>query len=180
MKLERRAFAGWRLVRFDMKIMSEEQKSRRWRPLLIVAGVGVVIIGVALAVLLAVAIPAHRQKLVARNETAALQTLRAIAIAQDAQLANTGRYATLEQLAGAGLLNAQFAGDPPVASGYVFALRLVPPDAGDVTEPPAYTVNADPVDKATTGERHFYLDSRITGIRFNNDRAANAADRPWR
>ena len=128
--------------------------------------------------LLAVAIPARRQKIVARNETAAIQTLRSIAIAQDAQLANTGRYATLEQLAGAELLSAQLTGDPPVANGYVFALRIVPGTDGG-QQPPAYTVNADPVEKETTGGRHFYLDSRITGIRFNNERPATATDRPW-
>lgn len=160
--------------------MTEKQESRRWRPLIIVTVVGGVVIAVGLAVLLAVAIPARRQKIIARNETAALQTLRAIAVAQEAQLASTGRYATLQELAGVGALSAQLTGDPPVASGYVFVLRFMPGELNG--EPTAYSVNADPVEKDgrdATGQRHFYLDSRITGIRVNTGRTANAADRPW-
>jgi hypothetical protein len=78
----------------------------------------------------------------------------------------------------AGIFQAELSGDPPVAHGYAFTLK-VQPRTGDQSG--GYAVNADPVRtgaRDATGRRHFFISSDVTGVRFNETRPATKDDKP--
>jgi Tfp pilus assembly protein PilE len=161
--------------------MSEAEKSeskRLLRTALVVAVVGVVVL-VPLAWL---AVRMYndniQQKVIAANEALALATLENLQAQEQSSKETTGQYATFQQLADAGAIQAPLSGDALVSDGYRFTLRVTPKTD---TQAPAYSVNADPV-RATgrdaTGRRHFFISSEVTGVRYNEERPATAADKP--
>jgi hypothetical protein len=142
-------------------------------------------LAVVAAALLATACDSEVQKATvgsksAANETAAIGALRAIASAQAIYSAShEGDYGTFEELVKAGQLDARFGGSQPVVGGYVLTMKVSPKDTG-AGQPASYAVNADPqqnVAAASTGNRHFYLDSGGM-IHVNAKQAAAASDSP--
>jgi hypothetical protein len=108
------------------------------------------------------------------DEAATVMTLKTVASAEQTYFARKGSYATFEQMVDAGALDTRFAGATPALNGYVFKVNVAQPSAT-----PSYTVNADPQaapsNPATTGTRHYFMDS--TGvIHYNASQAAAASD----
>ena len=159
--------------------MSEQTESRRlWRTALVVAAAGVVVL-VPLAWL------AYRmyndtlqQRVMSANEASALAALENIQAQEQFFLETKGEYATFRQLAEAGAIQAPLSGDALVSDGYRFTLKVTPKNGA---QGPTYSVNADPVrggGRDATGRRHFFISSEVTGVRYNEERPATAADRP--
>jgi Tfp pilus assembly protein PilE len=159
--------------------MSEQSESRRlWRTALVVAAAGVVVL-VPLAWL------AYRmyndtlqQRVMSANEASALATLENIQAQEQFFLETKGEYATFRQLAEAGVIQAPLSGDALVSDGYRFTLHVTPKNGAGG---PTYSVNADPVragGRDATGRRHFFISSEVTGVRYNEERPATAADKP--
>jgi hypothetical protein len=117
----------------------------------------------------------------AANEGAAIGALRTVASAESIYSAShEGDYGTLAQLVESGQLDARFGGSPPIVGGYVLTMRVSPQDTAG-GRPAAYTVNADPqqnVAEASTGNRHFCLDSSDGAIHVNQKQTASASDPP--
>src|SRR5919199_1607338 len=108
--------------------MSDSSESRRlWRTALIVAGVGVLVL-----------VPLT---------SAALTNLENIQAAEQLYFETYKQYGTFRQMLDAGIFQAELSGDPPVAHGYAFTLKVQPRSGA---QPGGYTVNADP---ARTGAR---------------------------
>jgi hypothetical protein len=112
-----------------------------------------------------------QQSVVKADETAALATLHAIAIAERTYtVTNGGEYGTLKQLADGGFLDARYAGDKPVKD-YVITCKVTSKSSGSPEG--SYSCNADP-DRAG---RHLYIDSATDGIHVNDTQPATAADK---
>ena len=159
--------------------MSAQSESRRlWRAALIVVGVGAVVL-VALA-WLAVRMydDSIQRRIISADEASALATLENLQAQEQSFLETEGRYATFRQFAEAGVIQVPLNDDALVSDGYRFTLRVTPKtDTGG----PAYAVNADPVragGRDATGRRHFFISSEVTGVRYNEERPATAADKP--
>ena len=107
------------------------------------------------------------------NEAATTQNLKTIAAVQ-IQFYNThGRsFGTFEQLTKEQFLTSKFAGNPPVADGYTYTLKVTPKTANSTS---SYTLNADPVDEGS-GTNHFYIDSTDSSIHYNATQPAAASD----
>jgi hypothetical protein len=159
--------------------MAEASESKRlWRTALIVAGVGLIVL-VPLGWL------ARRmwdntvqRRVIAANESAALTNLENIQAAEQLYFEANGQYGTFRQLIDSGIFRAEVSGDPPVASGYVFNVKIQPKTD---TQPAAYSVNADPVradGRDATGRRHFFVSSEVIGVRYNESRPATKDDKP--
>src|SRR5438270_13641128 len=76
------------------------------------------------------------------------------------------------------LFRSPLSGDALVSDGYRFTLKVTP-KAGALG--PTYSVNADPVrggGRDATGRRHFFISSEVSGVRYNEERPATAADKP--
>jgi hypothetical protein len=159
--------------------MAEASESKRlWRTALIVAGVGIVVLVPLGWLALRMWDDTIQRRVMAANESAALTNLQNIQAAEQLYFEANGQYGTFQQLIDSGVFQAQVTGDPPVASGYVFDVRVQPRTD---TQPAAYTVNADPVraeGRDATGRRHFFISSDVTGIRFNETRPATKDDKP--
>lgn len=158
-----------------MRDSSESQ--RLWRTALIVAGVGLLILVPLSWLALRMYDDTIRRRIISSNESSALGTLEAIQAAQQLYYETYGRYGTFLEMVEAGILQTDLTGDPPVGHGYTFTLRVRPKTE---TEPGGYSVNADPVrtgERGATGRRHFYIDSDVTGVRFNETRPATRDDR---
>lgn len=158
--------------------MAEVSESKRlWRTALIVAGVG-------LLVLVPLAWLAQRmwndtiqRRVMASNESSALTNLEQIQAAEDLYFRVNGEYGTLQQLIDSGIFASTVSSDSPVASGYVYTVRVQPKTD---TQPPSYSVNVDPVrpeGRDATGRRHFFASSEVIGIRFNESRPATKDDK---
>ena len=116
-----------------------------------------------------------QKSLVRANETTALATLRAIALAERTfSISNDGEYGTLKQLVDAGLLDSRFANEKPLKD-YVITLTVTPKAEGSPEG--SYTCNADPERNGDRVGRHFYIDSISTGIHVNDTQPASAADK---
>lgn len=116
-----------------------------------------------------------QQSLARADETAALTTLRAIALAQRTyNLTNSGEYGTLKQLADGGFLDARYAGDKPVKD-YVITCNVTPKAPG--APEGSYSCNADPEKAGERAGRHLYIDSSSAEIRYNDTQPATAADK---
>ena len=111
----------------------------------------------------------------AGNEAATLQDLKTIA-AIEIQYFNTHNraFGTFEQLIKDVGLDTRFSGNPPVADGYIFTLKVTPKSP---SSPSSYTLNADPQTDAT-GKNHFYIDSNGGTIHVNADQPAGPNDSP--
>ena len=159
--------------------MSDSSESKRlWRTALIVAGVGVLVLVPLTWLALRLLDDYNTRRVVAANESAALTNLENIQAAEQLYFETYKEYGTFRQMIDAGIFQAELSGDPPVASGYVFTLK-VQPRSGDQSG--GYTVNADPVRagaRDATGRRHFFISSDVTGVRFNETRPATKDDKP--
>ena len=158
--------------------MAEVSESKRlWRTALIVAGVGLLVLIPLGWLALRMYDDMINRRVVAANESSALTNLEQIQAAEDLYFRANGEYGTLQQLVDSGIFSSTVSGDPPVASGYVYTVRVEPKTG---TQSPAYSVNADPVrpeGRDATGRRHFFVSSEVTGIRFNETRPANKDDK---
>ena len=116
-----------------------------------------------------------QQSIARADETAALTTLRAIALAERTySLTNSGEYGTLKQLSDGGFLDARYAGVKPVKD-YVITLKVTPKASG--APEGSYSCNADPEKTGDRAGRHLYLDSTSDGIHVNETETATAADK---
>ncbi|MDT7688828.1 MAG: hypothetical protein QOJ70_231 [Acidobacteriota bacterium] len=159
--------------------MSDSSESKRlWRTALIVAGVGLLVLVPLSWLALRMYDDTIQRRVISANESAALGSLEAVQAAEQLYYESNGQYATFQQLLDAGIFQAELNGDPPVAHGYAFTLRVQPKTGA---QPAAYTVNADPVrddGRDATGRRHFFISSDVTGVRFNESRPATKDDKP--
>jgi len=159
--------------------MAEVSESKRlWRTALIVAGVGVLVLVPLGWLALRMWDDTIQRRVIAANESAALTNLENIQAAEQLYFEANGQYGTFQQLIDSGVFQAQVSGDPPVASGYVFTVKVQPRTD---TQPAAYSVNADPVragGRDATGRRHFFISSEVTGVRYHESRPATKDDRP--
>lgn len=159
--------------------MAEVSESKRlWRTALIIAGVGLLVLVPLTWLALRMWDDTIQRRVIAANESAALTNLSNIQAAEDAYFRAYGQYGTFQQLIDSGVFQANVTGDPPTASGYVFDVRVQPKTD---TQPPSYSVNADPVraeGRDATGHRHFFAGSEVIGVRFNESRPATKDDRP--
>ena len=126
-----------------------------------------------IGILIGAAVVGYRAAMRAGNEAATLQNMRTIAAVQ-IQYFNTHQrsFGTFEQLTKDGGLTSKFSGNPPVADGFTYTLKVVPKTPTSVS---SYTLNADPQDTAGTAN-HFYIDSTDSAIHVNQSQAAGPND----
>lgn len=159
--------------------MAEVSESKRlWRTALIVAGVGLLVLVPLGWLALRMWDDTIQRRVIAANESAALTNLGNIQAAEQLYLEANGQYGTFRQLIDSGIFQAEVSGDPPVASGYVFDVKVQPKTDA---QPAAYSVNADPVraeGRDATGRRHFFVSSEVIGVRYNESRPATRDDKP--
>jgi len=137
---------------------------------LAVAGLlGIFVVGV----LMGTAVVGWKAALRAGNGAATMQNLKTIA-AVEIQYYNTHdrTFGSFDQMITERMLSSKFSGNPPIADGYVFKLRIIPKTS---SQPASYTLNADP-QSAATGKNHYYIDSYGSTIHVNPDEPASAAD----
>ena len=158
--------------------MAEVSESKRlWRTALVVAGVGLLVLVPLAWLALRMWDDTVQRRVIAANESAALTNLENIQAAEQLYFEAHGQYGTFRQLIDSGVFQAEVSGDPPAASGYVFTVRVQP---GTGAQPAAYSVNADPVragGRDATGQRHFFISSEVTGVRYNETRPATKDDK---
>lgn len=153
--------------------VSQETKSL-WRRLAVVTLLGVVACAGLWVAFVRLRSEARERRVRAINEREAVLVIDSVAAAQQLYLEARGEYGTFPQLVEANVFQAPLSGDTLVTDGYAFTLRITPKGEG---RPPAFAINADPVSDAT-GRRHFYDDSDVIDIRYNDERPATAADPP--
>lgn len=125
-----------------------------------------------IGILIGAAVIGYKAAMKAGNEAATLQNMRTIAAVQIQYFNTHGRsFGTFEQLTKDGSLTSKFSGNPPVADGYLYTMKVVPKTP---TSTSSYTLNADPQD--TTSTNHFYLDSNDSAIHRNESQAAGPND----
>lgn len=159
-----------------MSVSAETKKL--WRTIGILAVVGVLLLIPLVWLALRMSGEAQARRRIAANEADALTALEGIAAAQQLYLESKSEYGTFRQLVESGIFNAPLEGDSLVSRGYSYTLKVTPRAEG---RPPSFSVNADPLSRdgeGATGRRHFYLDSNLVGIRFNDERPASASDPP--
>jgi len=158
--------------------MPEASESKRlWRTALIVAGVGLLVLVPLGWLALRMWDDTIQRRVIAANESAALTNLENIQAAEQLYFETNSQYGTFQQLIDSGIFQAEVSGDPPVASGYVFTVKVQPKTDA---QPAAYSVNADPVraeGRDATGRRHFFVSSEVIGVRFNESRPATKDDK---
>ena len=159
--------------------MGEVSEAKRlWRTALVVAGVGLLVLVPLGWLALRMYDDTIQRRVIAANESAALTNLENLQAAEQLYFETHGQYGTFRQLIDSGIFQAEVSGDPPVASGYAFTVRVQPKTD---TQPASYSVNADPVraeGRDATGRRHFFISSDVTGVRFNESRPATKDDKP--
>src|ERR1043166_9089075 len=123
--------------------------------------------------LIGAAVVGYRAATRAGYEAATLQNMKTVAAVQ-IQYFNTHQrsFGTFEQLSKDSGLSSKFSGNPPVADGYIYTLKVVPKTP---TSTSSYTLNADPQD-AGSGTNHFYLDSNDQSIHVNATQSAGPND----
>jgi len=126
-----------------------------------------------IGILIGAAVVGWRAATRAGNEAATIQNMKTIAAVQIQYYNMHGRtFATFDQLTKEQFLSSKFAGNPPVADGYLYTLKLTPKTANSTS---SYTLNADPVDEGS-GTNHFYIDSADSSIHFNATQPAAPGD----
>jgi len=155
--------------------MSKESDNRRLLKRVLVIGA----IALPLAALLGwyglrMSVEGRQRRAITANEAAAVTALDNIAAAEQLYREAYGHYGTFQQLFEAGVFDAPITDGGLVSGGYRFSVRTRP---GSESQAPAYEVNADPVRPGSTGNRHFFAGSEVTGIRYSEGRPATAADR---
>ena len=122
-----------------------------------------------IGILAAVAVPNLLKSRSAANEASAIASVRTIVTAQitySATVGNGSYAADLSELEGSGLI------DPALASGSKDGYAFVTVGAGDT-----FTVNADPTEMGSTGDRGFFSDQSGV-IRYAVGTAADAGSPP--
>ena len=124
-----------------------------------------------IGILIGAAVIGYKAATKAGNEAATMQNMKTIAAVQ-IQYFNTHQrsFGTFEQLTKDGGLTSKFSGNPPVADGYTYTLKVVPKTP---TSTSSYTLNADPQDP---GGSHFYLDSNDSSLHINATQSAGPTD----
>src|SRR5947209_3478968 len=90
-----------------------------------------------IGILIGVGVPTWKLMVRRGNETAAIQTIDTIKKVQaDYSLGHRGDYATFDQLIKEGSLDNRYAGDHPLASGYIFTMKVVQKSSG---QPASYS-----------------------------------------
>jgi prepilin-type N-terminal cleavage/methylation domain-containing protein len=127
-----------------------------------------------IGILIGAAVIAFKAANKAGNEAATTQNIKTIAAVQIQYYNTHGRtFATFEQLTKEQLLQiSKFGGNPPVADGYIYTLKVTPKTANSTS---SYTLNADPQDEGA-GTNHFYIDSNDSSIHYNATQAAANSD----
>ena len=116
-----------------------------------------------------------QQSVVRADETAALATLRAIALAERTySLTNAGEYGTLKQLVDGGFLDTRYVSDKPLRD-YVITLNVTPKAPGAAEG--SYKCNVDPDKPGEHPGRHLYIDSTSAGIHVNETQPATAVEK---
>ena len=124
-----------------------------------------------IGILIGAAVIGYKAATKAGYEAATLQNMKTIAAVQIQYFNTHSRsFATFEQLMKDAGLNSKFAGNPPVADGYTYTLKVVPKTP---TSTSSYTLNADPQDPSGN---HFYLDSNDSSIHVNASQSAGPND----
>src|SRR5438876_10822757 len=104
--------------------------------------IGLMIVIAIIGILIGAAVIGFKAAQKAGNEAATLQDLKTIA-AIEIQYFNTHNraFGTFEQLIKDVGLDTRFSGNPPVADGYIFTLKVTPKSP---SSPSSYTLNAAP------------------------------------
>jgi prepilin-type N-terminal cleavage/methylation domain-containing protein len=124
-----------------------------------------------IGILIGAAVIGYKAATKAGYEAATLQNIRTIAAVQIQYFNTHSRsYGTFEQLSKDAGLSSKFAGNPPVADGYTYTLKLVPKTPTSMS---SFTLNADPLDPSGN---HFYIDSNDSNIHVNASQAAGPND----
>ena len=147
-----------------------------WLKALLIAAAVVVLLTVAIiGVLIGGAVIGFKAAQKAGNEAATLQDLKTIA-AGEIQYFNTHKraFGTFDQLIKDMNFDTRFSGNPPMADGYTFTLKL---KLKTPSGPAFYTLNADP-QTDSTGKNHFFIDSTSGTIYVNSTQPASATDPP--
>jgi prepilin-type N-terminal cleavage/methylation domain-containing protein len=115
----------------------------------------------------------------AGNETAAAQMMKNLQ-AFEAQFAsrNKGNFATFSDLVDKMGLEETFKGENPVKNGYVYTLTVIPSSA---SSPSSYSLQANPQSAEgvlASGNRHYYVDSSLSTIRYTDENRPAKADDP--
>ncbi|HYX31081.1 MAG TPA: prepilin-type N-terminal cleavage/methylation domain-containing protein [Pyrinomonadaceae bacterium] len=124
-----------------------------------------------IGILIGAAVISYRAAMKSGYEAATLQNMHTIAAVQIQYFNTHSRsFGTFEQLTKDAGLPAKFLGNPPVADGYTYTLKLVPKTPNSTS---SYTLNADPQD---SGSNHFYIDSNDSSIHVNATQSAGPND----
>ena len=110
------------------------------------------------------------------NEAAAAQTIDKIRVYQNQYAAkNRGKFANFDELIRSVSLDERFAGERPVVNGYTYSMTITEASG---SQPAKFSVNADPQGEglSATGNRHFYTDSTLSTIKYNDTQPASATD----
>ena len=126
-----------------------------------------------IGILIGAAVYTFKASQKAGNEAATQQNIKTIAAVQIQYYNTHGRtFGTFEQMIKEQMLTSKFAGNPPLADGYIFTLKVTPKSA---SQPTSYTLNADPQSDGS-GKNHFYIDSTDSSIHVNPTQAAGPND----
>lgn len=121
---------------------------------------------------------ARRQTMASAEEMATIESLKAIAVAQQSYYIDHKSYGTFNQLVDAKLLDERFTGDKPTVNGYTYTMTISSSaDNGSAR----YAINADPHQaegELKTNKRYFYIDSQTKQVHAQTGRAASSQDPP--
>jgi len=124
-----------------------------------------------IGILIGAAVIGYKAATKAGYEAATMQNMKTIAAVQIQYFNTHSRsFGTFEQLIKDSGLSTKFSGNPPVADGYTYTLKLVPKTP---TSTSSYTLNADPQDPSGT---RFYLDSNDSSLHVNATQSAGPND----
>ena len=107
---------------------------------------------IPVALVASIAIPNLLAARMAANEASAIGSVRQIAAAEGVYQSSFGKYATLNELAAQGLLDAKLA--TGTRNGYNFTLEVT----SDDPDAPGFAVMSVPVSYRNSGRRSFYID----------------------